>query len=234
LEIIISCRPCIHKSDRIAIAELRAHIDKFIDEYHERIHGTTKQKPKDRWLADKNLVRAVTDIRQLDHLLLQQSRKVYGDGVQLQYARYLDHDGVLGRYINRTVTIFYDPRDPEWVRVWARETTDTDLQYVCIAYRQNIEEHKVSRDKLAEHNRLRYEMVREQIREDQREGNRALGHVEKREKAKLAEYLQVHEEEDADEDESTDEAQTETSSEETNEQDDYEALRIAYLRSRGE
>jgi putative transposase len=221
------------RMSKLTLAQLRAHIDKFIDEYHERIHGTTKQKPKERWLADKNLVRTVTDICQLDHLLLQQPRKVYGDGVQLQYARYLDHDGVLGRYIDQTVTIFYDPRDIEWVRVWARETTDTDSQYVCTAYRQNSEEHKVSRDKLAEHNRLRYEMLREQIREDQREGNRALGQVEKREQAKLAEYLQVHEE-DADENESPGEAQTETSREETNEQDDYEALRIAYLRSRGE
>lgn len=108
--------------------ELEESLTSFIlDEYHNRIHGTTKQKPKDKWNETNFLPNLPETLEQLDLLLLNVSkpRKVHSDGIHFQGFKYINSN--LVAYVGEQVIIRYDPKDMAEIRVFYKE------EYLCTA-----------------------------------------------------------------------------------------------------
>jgi len=93
----------------------------LIDDYHQRIHGETHERPQARWDAGGFLPRLPTSPEQLDLLLLTVAtpRTVHPDGIRFQGMRYLDL--TLGAYVGEVVTIRDDPRDLAEPRVYHQD-----------------------------------------------------------------------------------------------------------------
>lgn len=94
-------------------------LEQFIlEDYHQKIHSTTKQPPLERWINKGFLPRLPESLVQLDLLLLTvvKSRKVRRDGVHFQNFAYIEP--TLAAYVGESVTIRYDPRDLAEIRIY--------------------------------------------------------------------------------------------------------------------
>jgi len=117
------------------VDQLRTIITDFVvQEYHERVHGTTRMKPRERWLELGERVRPIQDQRNLDFLLKCKKRQVRVDGVYLNTTPYIDEACVLHRYLGKKVLVLHDPRDPSEVRIWYQQ--EQHKHFVCCAYPQ--------------------------------------------------------------------------------------------------
>lgn len=159
---------------RLTLEQVGIKIDRFIRDYHERIHGTTKQKPRERW--EQNLInhRQITDLTSIDHLLKSKPYTVHKYGIHFQNDYYLDSEGILGGYIGRRVTVFFDSRDTSRIRIWGRKNEDEEPHYLCTAYSQSNPDRLLQSATVAEHNKQRRETTRKNVRDAQKEGEQAL------------------------------------------------------------
>jgi putative transposase len=117
----------------LTLTELDQRLHGFIvDDYHQRVHGETGQRPQERWDAGGFLPRLPESLEQLDLLLLTvaKPRIVHPDGIHFQGLRYLDP--TLAAYVGEVVTIRYDPRDLAEIRVFHRD------QFLCRAICQEL------------------------------------------------------------------------------------------------
>jgi putative transposase len=117
----------------LTLADLEAHLlTFFLDEYHQRPHSETGQRPQERWAAGGFLPQLPDSLEQLDLLLLTvpKARRIQQDGIHFQGLRYLDL--TLAAYVGETVTIRYDPRDLAEIRVYHRD------RYLCRAVCQEL------------------------------------------------------------------------------------------------
>ena len=95
---------------------------KFVtEEYHQRIHGATRESPLERWQNKGFLPRLPDSLEQLDLLLLTvlRPRKVHRDGIYFQNFTYIDT--TLAAFVGESVTIRYDPRDLAEIRVFFKD-----------------------------------------------------------------------------------------------------------------
>lgn len=159
---------------KLTMEQVRVHIERFIRDYHERVHSSTKQKPRERWGKDLQDHRVVQDLSKIDHLLKSRQYKVQPSGIHFQKRYYRNPDGALGKYIGRYVTVFFDSRDTSRIRVWGRVNPDEEPQYICTAYPQSLAPTLSERAAVAEKNKGRRDATRKVVREAQAEGEDAL------------------------------------------------------------
>jgi putative transposase len=162
----------------LTLAQLRVKIERSIPDYHERKHGTTKQKPRERWEQNLTTLRCVENLADIDHLLKSKEYTVQKYGIHFKNIPYLDMECVLGGYIGRRVTVFFDSRDLSRIRVWGRKNEDDTLRYICTAYPQSSNEHRVTREIMGEHNKERRNDVRKSVRDAQKDGEQVLKAIE--------------------------------------------------------
>lgn len=167
-----------HKiTPKLSLEQVRVKIDRFIKEYHERKHGTTKQPPLRRWLEDLTVVREVTNLENIDHLLKSKTYIVRRDGIHFQNGQYRDPDHILAGYTGRKVTVFFNPLDTSRIRVWANDEVGT-FRFLCTAYPQCISDIPADRSAIAEDNKRRRDLIRNRVREAQKEGKAVMGYLE--------------------------------------------------------
>jgi putative transposase len=159
---------------KLPMEQVRVHIERFIRDYHERVHGSTKQKPRDRWEKDLHNHQVVQDLTKIDHLLKSKQYKVQPSGIHFQKRYYRNPEGALGKYIGRHVTVFFDTRNPSRIRVWGSNNPDEEPQYICTAYPQSLAPTLSERAAVAEKNKERRDATRQEVREVQVEGESAL------------------------------------------------------------
>lgn len=138
--------------------------DWILNDYHEEKHGTTQCLPRKRWENPEtpSVIQRVQDEADLDYLLKQAKRRVRKDGVHLHCREYTDIKGILGKYIGKDVSVFYDDRDLSWVKIRSRERTgDT---YICTAYVRELQPHKDDRLAIAARSRKLRQAVAEEVR----------------------------------------------------------------------
>lgn len=168
----LQARP--HKiAPRLTLEQVRIKIERFIKEYHERKHGTTKQRPIDRWLEDTTLIREVTDLSRIDQLLKNKTYKVQRDGIHFNYGRYLDRELQLSGYIGKKVTIFFNPDDYSKLRVWGNDESG-NFCYICTAYPQIGTGVAFDQEAIDKKNKERRELVRQRVREANQDAKEAL------------------------------------------------------------
>jgi putative transposase len=158
---------------KLTLEQVRVKIVRHIREFHERRHGTTKQRPLDRWLEDRTVVRTVTKLEDIDHLLKSKPYTVHRDGIHFQYGHYRDPDQVLAGHIGQVVTVFFNPDDKSRIRIWNKNEADT-YRYLCTAYPQPVSELPPDRDAISEENKRRRELIRQRVRAAQKEGQEVL------------------------------------------------------------
>lgn len=139
-------------------------LDWILNDYHEEKHGTTQSPPRKRWENSETpcVIQRIQDEADLDYLLKQAKRRVRKDGVHLHCREYTDLKGILGKYIGKDVTVFYDDRDVSWVKIRSRERTG-DL-YICTAYVRELQPHKDDRLAIAARSRRLRQEVAEEVR----------------------------------------------------------------------
>lgn len=124
----------IHKNEKnstthlLTVSQLDELLLSFITEnYHERIHSTTGEKPRERWEKNGFLPHLPDSLEELDLLLLTvaKTRIVHPDGIRFQGLRYTDL--TLAAYVGEEVMIRYNPRDIAEIRVYYRN------RYLCRA-----------------------------------------------------------------------------------------------------
>ncbi len=96
---------------------LDRHFQRFIKEYHGKIHSTTKMTPFDRW--NTGLIPQLPESREaLDILLMPVSRqhKIRRDGIHFKSNRYWSDDLIL--FIGETCFIRFDPLRLEEIIVY--------------------------------------------------------------------------------------------------------------------
>src|SRR5699024_2963537 len=88
----------------------------IINEYHYRKHGTTKEKPMQKWNQPDFLPQLPESRELLDLLLLTTSkpRKIHKDGIYFKGLRYFSTN--LIAYITEEVYIRDDPQDSSEIR----------------------------------------------------------------------------------------------------------------------
>ena len=106
----------------LSLSDLDERVGRFVaDDYHQRPHGETGERPQERWLNGAFIPRLPATLEELDLLLLTvaTARQVHPDGIHFQGMRYLDL--TLAAYVGEAVTIRYDPRDLGEVRVFHQD-----------------------------------------------------------------------------------------------------------------
>ncbi|MDP9313733.1 MAG: DDE-type integrase/transposase/recombinase [Chloroflexota bacterium] len=119
---------------KLTLGQLRDIIVEFIIKtYHERIHRSTKAKPRVRWLETPKVLRVVNQLEELDYLLESKSSIVQKDGIPFNSGKYLDKEGILTPYRGKPVRFFYNRNDISSVRVYYRDGNKE--KFLCTAYR---------------------------------------------------------------------------------------------------
>lgn len=99
--------------DGLPLTELNTRLDEWIDEYHTREHGSTKEAPLSRYAKHLHLIREAPK-HLMDHFRKRVARKVDKD-------RTISLDGRLYEapvaLIGRTVTLLYHESDPARVEL---------------------------------------------------------------------------------------------------------------------
>jgi putative transposase len=165
----------------LTLEQLQIRIERFIREYHERTHGATKQKPRERWEQNLRDHRRVENLVDIDHLLKSKQYMVRSDGILRLGNYYRDRDAVLGGFIGRRVTVFFDSRDTSCIRIWGSKDVNGDPHYLCTAYRQNLAPTEEDRANVAKANKQRRDATRKEVRETQKAGNVVLKQLEEME-----------------------------------------------------
>jgi putative transposase len=115
-----------------SIEQLHVRIESFIvNEYHERIHRSSRSCPLDRWQQDMQPVRAVEDARLLDVLLLCVKRKVSRQGITLNHVLYRDPNRQLIAHVGEQVHVYYRPDDVTRVHIY-----NAQGEYICTAVQE--------------------------------------------------------------------------------------------------
>ncbi|WP_370650171.1 Mu transposase C-terminal domain-containing protein [Oscillochloris sp. ZM17-4] len=95
-------------------------------------------------------------------------------GIHFQNNYYRDAAGVLGGFIGRRVTVFFDSRDTSRVRIWGRQNADEEPRYICTAHLQSFAPTQADRAGVATKNKQRRDKTRQEVRERQSEGKEVL------------------------------------------------------------
>ncbi len=100
--------------DKVSLTELNERLGEWVDGYHATVHGTTKQKPLDRYLAHIHLIReAPKDLT--DYFRARAVRKVDSDRTVSLAGRLYEAPVEL---IGKMVTLLYHENDPARVEVF--------------------------------------------------------------------------------------------------------------------
>lgn len=137
----------------LTLEDLNNKFEHFIlNEYHYRQHGTTKEKPIQKWNQPDFLPQLPESRELLDLLLLTTTkpRKIHKDGIYFKGLRYFSTN--LIAYITEEVFIRYDPQDISEIRVYLNN------QFLSIAYCSDLENQSIS---IKEIERLRANKKRE-------------------------------------------------------------------------
>lgn len=137
----------------LTLEDLNNKFEHFIlNEYHYRKHGTTKEKPIQKWNKPDFLPQLPESRELLDLLLLTTSkpRKIHKDGIYFKGLRYFSTN--LIAYITEEVFIRYDPQDISEIRVYLNN------QFLSIVYCSDLENQSIS---IKEIERLRANKKRE-------------------------------------------------------------------------
>ncbi len=177
----------------LTLKELDEKFSTFIiNNYHHRIHGTTKKQPILRWNDSGFLPNMPESLESLDLLLLNvaKPRKVHSDGIHFQGLRYIDTN--LAAYVGETVLIRYDPRDIAEIRVFYQD------KYLCTAISPEISDYTVDlKEIISARNKIRRNLknqlessksvVEEVVKSKQRDRSQLTNSDKK--KSKLKRYL---------------------------------------------
>ena len=163
---------------KLSLEQVKQKIERFIQDYHETTHGTTRQKPRERWEQNLRIHRTVDNLSDIDHLLKSKSYRVQRYGIDFQRKIYRDSEGILDKYINQKVTVFFDPRNTSHIRVWAYNTSTGVFEYICTATPQSTHYTSADNQIVAERNRNRRNAVRKGVRDVQAEGKKVLESLE--------------------------------------------------------
>jgi len=123
----------------LTLPQFQNYLEEFIlEEYHHSKHGTTNNKPMDRWLGDGFLPQMPDSLEQLDYLLMTvpKPRTVRREGIFFKTLRYMNL--IFVDYVGEDVTIRYDPRDLAEVRVYF------EGEFICTAICQDIANQVIS------------------------------------------------------------------------------------------
>ncbi|PDX98875.1 transposase [Bacillus pseudomycoides] len=165
----------------------------IINNYHHRIHGTTKKEPILAWNESGFLPNMPENLESLDLLLLNlaKTRKVHSDGIRFQGLRYIDTN--LAAYVGETVIIRYDPRDIAEIRVFYQD------KYLCTAISPEISNYTVDlKDVVSARNNVRKNLkkqlesrktVVEEIVMSKQNGWKAQSNKSSSKKSKLKRYI---------------------------------------------
>ncbi len=99
--------------DRITLSELNERLKEWVDGYHATVHGTTKEKPLDRYLSHIHLVREAPKGLD-DYFRVRTVRKVDNDRTVSLAGRLYEAPVDL---IGKMVTLLYHESDPSRVEV---------------------------------------------------------------------------------------------------------------------
>lgn len=129
----------------------------LIENYHQRIHSTTKQRPIERWIGKGFLPQLPKSLEQLDLLLLTvvKPRKVRRDGIYFQTFAYIEP--TLAAYVGESVTIRYDPRDLAEIRVYHNNS------FLCRAICQELADKTISLKEIIKARKKRKKELRKTI-----------------------------------------------------------------------
>ncbi len=160
----------------LTLPQLRAEVGRFIAEYHGRVHGTTKERPLERWQRTVHLSMppATEDLNVL-MLKSDQTRRVTKDGIKFTVDRvgglYLAYE--LLEYWKQEVRIRYNPEDLDSILVYAEATGE----YLCEAWlegtRYGIDDVKRWRSGYRQELKKRTTAYAKEVEEDDRRSARA-------------------------------------------------------------
>ena len=104
--------PTLH--DTLTLQELNARLWEWIDkDYHLRVHGSTKQKPLDRYLGHIQLIRPAPK-NLFDYFRVKTTRKVYKDRTVSLLGKVYEAPVAL---IDKRVTLLYHVKDPGRIEI---------------------------------------------------------------------------------------------------------------------
>lgn len=119
----------------LTLEKLNELLAKWIDtDYHQRVHSSTGQSPLTRYMAHLSLLRsAPKDLR--DYFRLPVRRKVDKDRtVTLNGKLYEAPVGLIGK----TVTLLYDPRDPQRIEIFLDESSRGFLSPLSVGINSRV------------------------------------------------------------------------------------------------
>ena len=140
----------------LTLDQLNLLFEKFLTNYHQRIHSETKSAPMSRWKHNGFIPQMPDSIEALDLLLLtiRKKRKIHRDGIKFQGLRYIDP--IMASYIGEDVSIRYDPRDITEIRVFFED------KFLCRAICQELATETVSlKEIVTARNRRRRQLKKE-------------------------------------------------------------------------
>ena len=100
--------------DTLSLHQLNERLWAWIDnDYHLRVHGSTKRRPLDRYLEHIQLIRAAPK-NLFEHFRMKTTRKVYKDRSISLLGKVYEAPVVL---IDKRVTLLYDAKDPGRIEI---------------------------------------------------------------------------------------------------------------------
>lgn len=100
--------------EKLTLQELNERLWEWIDkDYHLRVHGSTKQKPLDRYLEHIELIRPAPK-NLFDYFRIKTTRKVYKDRTVCLLGKVYEAPVAL---IDKRVTLLYHVNDPERIEI---------------------------------------------------------------------------------------------------------------------
>lgn len=131
----------------------------ILDEYNNRLHGTTQVSPNIRWQNNHFLPNLPENQELLDSLLLTvaKSRRIHRDGIKFQGFRYFST--TLAGFVGEDVIIRYDPRDLAEIRVFYKNN------FLCRAISQDLEVETVSLKEIVQARNARRKELRDNIKD---------------------------------------------------------------------
>lgn len=124
--------------DGLTLQEINERLNVWIDAYHRTIHGTTKQRPLDRYLASLHLVReAPKDLE--DYFRIRVVRKVDKDRTVSLGGRLYEAPVHL---IGKMVSLLYHEHDPSRVEVFLNNTSSGMLVPLDVNVNCRVRRHR--------------------------------------------------------------------------------------------
>jgi putative transposase len=140
------------------LEELEELIKNFIiNDYHNTIHGTTKETPVTLWNKNHIIPQMPESIDRLNLLLLttRKSRIVQRDGIHFSNLRYF-HPNLVA-YVGEPITVRFDPSDLS--EIWVYEQNQLICKAVCEQYQdQNISYEELKKIRTNRKKELKHEI----------------------------------------------------------------------------